>query len=113
MKMTKRLTIIANDIDKAEDLDYVNDTYDAIISSLCDYADIVSNLFFEKNEKLFLIKCTIKVCKEGDLLRILIFEFLSCIRQTENKIGLSISEADEGCPTGVIYKFYNFVPDKE
>ena len=110
MTMQKRVKINANNINKAQDKQYVFYTYELMIKSLYDYQDIVTKIFFDKTGGSFTLAFTLKICKTGDMLWILMKEFLSTILETENKVAISISEVDEGCKSGIIYKFYNYVP---
>ena len=111
--MQKRVKITANNINKAQDKQYVFYTYELMIKSLYDYQDIVTKIFFDKTGGSFTLAFTLKICKTGDMLWILMKEFLSTILETENKVAISISEVDEGCTSGIIYKFYNYVPTEE
>ena len=113
MTMQKRVKITANNINKAQDKQYVFYTYELMIKSLYDYQDIVTKIFFDKTDGSFTLAFTLKICKTGDMLWILMKEFLSTILETENKVAISISEVDEGCKSGIIYKFYNYVPTDE
>ena len=103
--MQKRINITADNISKAKDKQYVFYTYELMLKSLYDYQDIVTKIFFDKTCSSFTLSC-----KKGDMLWILMKEFLSTILETEDKVAISISEVDEGCKSGIIYKFYNYVP---
>ena len=108
--MKKRINITADNISKAKDKQYVFYTYELMIKSLYDYQDIVTKIFFDKTCSSFTLSFTLKICKTGDMLWILMKEFLSTILETEDKVAISISEVYEGCKSGIIYKFYNYVP---
>ena len=106
--MTKDIEIKARNIKKAHDKKYCFETYESILSSIFDF-DCVSNLKFDKDPDGFNIRCTLKVSKSADMLWILIKEFMSCIKQTEEQVELEISEREqEGI--GVTYKLYAYTP---
>ena len=110
MTMQKRIKITADNISKAKDKQYVFYTYELMLKSLYDYQDIVTKIFFDKTSSSFTLSFTLKICKKGDMLWILMKDYLSTILETEEKVAISISEVDEGCKSGIIYKFYNYVP---
>jgi len=106
--MEKDIEIKARNIKKARDKKYCFETYESILSSIFDF-DCVSNLKFDKDPDGFNIRCTLKVSKSADMLWILIKEFMSCIKQTEEQVELEISEREqEGI--GVTYKLYSYIP---
>ena len=74
--MTKELEINVKRIKKAHDKKYCFETYESILSSIFDF-DCVSNLKFDKDTDSFHIEFNMKVCRGGDLLWILIKEYLS------------------------------------
>jgi len=106
--MTKFIEIKARNIKKAHDKKYCFETYESILSSIFDF-DCVSNLKFDKDQDGFNIRCTLKVCKSADMLWILIKEFMSCIKQTEEQVELEISEREQD-GIGVTYKLYAYTP---
>jgi hypothetical protein len=106
--MTKEIEIKARNIRKAKDKKYVFETYESILSSIFDF-DCVSNLKFDKDEDGFNIRCSLKVSKSADMLWILIKEFMSCIKQTEENVELEISEREQD-GIGITYKLYAYTP---
>lgn len=106
--MTKEIEINADNIRKAKDKRYVFDTYENIIDSIFDF-DCVSNLTFEKDNNSFHIKFDLVVCKSGDLLWVLIKEFLSCIKQTEEQVQLQIDEVEPD-GIGMTYRLLKYTP---
>jgi len=106
--MTKEIELKARNIKKAHDKKYCFETYESILSSIFDF-DCVSNLKFNKDQDGFNIRCTLKVCKSADMLWILIKEFMSCIKQTEEQVELEISEREQD-GIGVTYKLYAYTP---
>jgi hypothetical protein len=106
--MTKEIELKARNIKKAHDKKYCFETYESILSSIFDF-DCVSNLKFDKDQDGFTIRCTLKVSKSADMLWILIKEFMSCIKQTEEQVELEISEREQD-GIGVTYKLYAYTP---
>lgn len=106
--MTKEIEINADNIRKAKDKKYVFETYESILESIFDF-DCVSDLAFGKDNNSFSIIFKLKVCKSGDLLWVLIKEYLSCIKQTEEQVELEISEREQD-GIGVTYKLFKYTP---
>lgn len=106
--MVKEIEVKANNIRKAKDRKYVFETYENIIDSIYDF-DCASDLSLEKTQDEFYIKFNLKVCKSGDLLWILIKEWLSTIKQTEEQVELEISEREQD-GTGITYRLYKYTP---
>ena len=106
--MTKDIEIKASNIKKARDKKYVFDTYENILDSLYDF-NCVSNLRFNKDNNSFNIRFDLKVCKSGDLLWVLIKEFLSCIKQTEEQVELQIDEVEPD-GIGMTYRLFKYTP---
>ena len=106
--MTKDVEIKASNIKKAKDKKYVFDTYESILDAIFDF-DCVSNIRFEKDNNSFNIRFDLKICKSGDLLWVLIKEFLSTIKQTEEYVELQIDEVEPD-GIGMTYRLYRYVP---
>lgn len=106
--MTKYIEIKARNIKKARDKKYCFDTYEdmlsAILQSGCAYRTT-----FEKDIDGFNIRTTFKICKQSDMLWILIKEYMSCIKQTEEQVELEISEREQD-GIGIVYKLYAYTP---
>lgn len=110
--MTKRIKIIVSHTAKANDKQYVEQTIDSIIDALHDFTNTVTHLFIDKDKDNLYVSFNLKVSNLGDLCWMLIKEYLSCLRQTEDKIDISIDEVEED-GTGTIYKFYKYIPNEE
>ena len=106
--MTKELEINVKRIKKAHDKKYCFETYESILSSIFDF-DCVSNLKFDKDTDSFHIEFNMKVCRGGDLLWILIKEYLSTILETEANVDIEITEREQK-GIGVVYKMYRYTP---
>ena len=106
--MTKELEINVKRIKKAHDKKYCFETYESILSSIFDF-DCVSNLKFGKDTDSFHIEFNMKVCRGGDLLWILIKEYLSTIIETEANVDIEITEREQK-GIGVVYKMYRYTP---
>ena len=106
--MTKELEINVKRIKKAHDKKYCFETYESILSSIFDF-DCVSNLKFDKDTDSFHIGFNMKVCRGGDLLWILIKEYLSTILETEANVDIEITEREQK-GIGVVYKMYRYTP---
>lgn len=106
--MTKELEINVKRIKKAHDKKYCFETYESILSSIFDF-ECVSNLKFDKDTDSFHIEFDMKVCRGGDLLWILIKEYLSTIIETEANVDIEITEREQK-GIGVVYKMYRYTP---
>ena len=106
--MTKELEINVKRIKKAHDKKYCFETYESILSSIFDF-DCVSNLKFDKDTDSFHIEFNMKVCRGGDLLWILVKEYLSTILETEANVDIEITEREQK-GIGVVYKMYRYTP---
>lgn len=93
--MIKRLTIKADNIIKCKDKNFVFYVYDQMIDSLFDFSNIISKLQFTKTDDQFIIQFNLKVCRDADLLWILIKEWLSLIVETELLINIKIIETED------------------
>lgn len=106
--MTKEIEINVKRIKKAHDKKYCFETYESILSSIFDF-DCVSNLKFDKDTDSFHIEFNMKVCRGGDLLWILIKEYLITILETESNVDIEITEREQK-GIGVVYKMYRYTP---
>ena len=106
--MTKEIEINVKRIKKAHDKKYCFETYESILSSIFDF-ECVSNLKFDKDTDSFHIEFNMKVCRGGDLLWILIKEYLSTIIETESNVDIEITEREQK-GIGVVYKMYRYTP---
>ena len=106
--MNKEIEINVKRIKKAKDKTYVFYTYENIINSIFDY-DCVSKLKFDKDTDSFHIEFDLKVCRCGDLLWILIKEYLITILETEANVDIEIMEREQK-GIGVVYKMYRYTP---
>lgn len=105
--MEKRLMVEVSNIGLANDKKFVFETFDNIINSLLDYEGIATNISFNKSADSFDIRFNLKVCKTGDLIWVLIKEFLSCVNQTEENVSIIINE-EEDSQYGTSYKFLRY-----
>ena len=112
MIMTKRVRLTIDNIKKADDRQYVNEIYESILNSLYDFENTISNISLLKSNDTSVITFNVKVSKMGDLVLVLIKEFLSCLLETEPNIGISISEIEEGERKGITYRFFNYIPEE-
>jgi len=102
--MDKTIRITIDNIKKAKDKKFVNETIDAIVDSLYDFSNVVSKIGLHREKEMFEINFILNVCKTGDLLQILIEQWLSCILQTEPKINVSIFSSEENDPYDIELK---------
>lgn len=106
--MQKRLELCADDINHARDKSFVNFVYESLIDIILSNSES-SDLDFCKNAKSFKISFNLRVSKEGDLLWMLCKEFMSLIKQTEEKVQLQINEIEED-GDGTTYKIFKYIP---
>lgn len=111
--MTKHIKLIVDRITKAKDKKYVNDTIDSIIDSLHDFPSIVEHIGLSREKDIFYIKFDMKVSKTGDLVFVLVKEWLSTIYETEPKLSISINEIEEDSDRGITYRFFDYVPNND
>jgi len=111
--MTKRIRLTCDNIKKANDKDFVFKTFDNMIDALYDFESVTSNLRFDKTNNSFIIMVTLKISKTADMLWVLLKEYMSLLRESENNINMSITEIDEGSDTGITYKIFSYVPVEE
>lgn len=105
--MTKKIKVIIENIQRAKDKHYVNDTIDAIVDSLHDFPNTISNIGLYRDKQTFYTTFNLKVSKIGDMAFVLIQEFLSTIVQTENKVDITIDSVEEN-NIGTTYKLFNY-----
>ena len=105
--MTKRIKVIIENIQRAKDKHYVNETIDAIVDSLHDFPNTISNIGLYRDKQTFYTTFNLKVSKIGDMAFVLIQEFLSTIVQTENKVDITIDSVEEN-NIGTTYKLFNY-----
>ena len=109
--MTKEIKIVVDNIQKAKDINFVNNTIDSIIESMHDFPKEVSKLSFERDKNMSFVKFTLRVSKTGDMIFILIKEWLNLCLETEPNLFISISEIEEKALTGTTYRFFTYVPN--
>ena len=109
--MTKEIKIVVDNIQKAKDINFVNNTIDSIIESMHDFPKEVSKLSFERDHNSSFVKFTLRVSKTGDMIFILIKEWLNLCLETEPSLFISISEIEEKALTGTTYRFFTYVPN--
>ncbi len=107
--MTKQITVTVTNISKTKDKKYIFETYENILNSILDFTSITSNVSFEKDKDYFKIDFMMKISKTGDILWILIKEFLSCIKETEDQVQITIDEVEQN-GIGMTYKLYRYTP---
>jgi hypothetical protein len=111
--MTKHIRLRIERITKCKDKKYVDDVIDSIIDSLHDFPNTVEKIGLCRNKDMFIVKFDLKVSKLGDLVWMLVKEFMSTIYETEPLIELSISETEDKAQTGITYKFFTYKPHEE
>lgn len=111
--MTKHIKLRVERILKCADKKYVNDVIDSIIDSLHDFPNTVERIGLERDNDTFIVTFDLRVSKTGDMVFILIKEWLNTIYETEPNAELSISEIEQDSKIGVTYKFFNYVPNDE
>lgn len=107
MQMEKQLMVEVTNINNAQDKKFCFETFDSIINSLLDFEGIATKIRFNKTDDAFDIRFNLKVCKTGDMIWVLIKEFLSCISQTEENVNIIINE-EENDQYGTTYKFLRY-----
>lgn len=107
MQMTKQMMIVGENLKSAKDKNYIQYTYDNIINSLLDYEGVATHIEFDKNDDTFKIKFNLKICKHGDLLLVLILEYLKTILETEDNVNITVNEQEQST-RGIIYRIYKY-----
>ena len=99
---------------KAKDTNFVNETLEAIVESLFDWPDTISNIIVDKNKEAFYVKFNLKCSKTGDLCWMLMKDWMSLIAETEEKLDISIDEAEQD-GSRMIYKFiaYRYTENRQ
>ena len=106
--MSKEIEIKVTNIKKSKDKKYVFETFENIIESLYDYS-CASNLKFNKDDNSFNIEFVLQICKSGDMLWILIKEWLVTILESEQYVDVEIKEREQS-GIGIVYKMYRYIP---
>lgn len=106
--MSKEIEIKVTNIKKSKDRKFIFETFENIIESLFDY-DCASNLKFNKDDNSFNIDFMLQVCKSGDMLWILIKEWLVLILESEQYVDVEITEREQS-GIGIVYKMYRYTP---
>ena len=110
--MTKRISVMVENITKAEDQNFVYYTIDSIIDTLYDWEGVVTQIHFDRTPSSFAIFFHLKVCKDGDLLWVLLKEFLSTILETEENVDITIDEVEED-GNGMTIKLFKYKAKNE
>ena len=111
--MTKKIKVIIDNIQRACDKRFIDEICNNILESLNDWNKEVSKIFFEKTKNTFIVKFNLHISKTGDLLSVLIREWLNLCIETEPKLFISINEIEEHSEKGVTYKLFSYLPNKE
>ena len=77
------------------------------IYSLLDYEGVATHIEFDKTDNEFKIKFNLKICKHGDLLLVLILEYLKTILETEDNVNITVNEQEQST-RGIIYRIYKY-----
>lgn len=93
--MTKKISLILEHLNKADDKQYVEETIDAIIESLYDFPSFVTNINLDRTRSEFRISFDLKICKTGDCILILCQEFLNTIIETEPNINITMLQTED------------------
>lgn len=110
--MTKKIRIVIDDVRKSEDANFVNETVNNIIESLYDHPKDVSKILIDKTRNSYIIEFQLRVSKTGDLIFILIKEWLALLLETEHNILISLTETEENADIGITYKFFIYCPSR-
>ena len=105
--MEKRVSLMIDNITKANDQNFVYYTIDNIIETLYDWEGTVTRVHFDRTPTSFAIFFYLKVCKNGDLLWVLLKEFLSTILETEENVDITIDEVEED-GNGMTIKLFKY-----
>lgn len=111
--MTKQIKVIIDNIKKSNDKNFIEEVCDNILESLNDCNKEATKILFEKNKNTFFVKFNLHVSKNGDLLYILIREWLNLCIETEPNLFISINEIEEHSEKGVTYKLFSYLPNKD
>jgi hypothetical protein len=106
--MSKDIQIKVTNIKKSKDRKYIFETCENIIESLFEY-DCASNLKFNKDDNSFNIDFVLQICKSGDMLWILLKEWLVTILESEQYVDVEITEREQS-GIGIVYKMYRYTP---
>lgn len=111
--MTKQIKVIIDNIQKSKDKKFIEEVCNNILESLNDWDKEATKILFEKNKNTFFVKFNLHISKTGDLLSVLIREWLNLCIETEPNLFISINEIEENAPKGVTYKIFSYIPNKE
>lgn len=111
MQMEKQLTIVGDNIKLANDKKYVFETYENMLNSLFDFEGIATKIKFDKTDNSFKLQFNLKVCKDGDLLWILLIEYIKTITETEDNVNIMIDEIEQ-TGKGTTYRLYKYKSNK-
>lgn len=110
--MTKQIKIVIDNIKKAKDKNFIDEICNNILDSLNDWENEATKIFFERDKNTFIVKYNLRVSKTGDLLSVLIREWLNLCIETEPNLFISINEIEEHAPKGVTYKIFSYLPEE-
>ena len=110
--MTKKITVMIDNITRADDPNSVYSTIDSIIEAIYDWEGIVTRVHFDRTPSSFAIFFNLKVCRDGDLFWILIKEYLSTILETEDHLDITIDEVEED-GNGMTIKLFKYKAKNE
>lgn len=110
--MTKQIKIVIDNIKKSNDKNFVDEICNNILDSLNDWENEATKIFFERDKNTFIVKYNLRVSKTGDLLSVLIREWLNLCIETEPNLFISINEIEEHAPKGVTYKIFSYLPEE-
>jgi hypothetical protein len=110
--MTKQIKVIIDNIKKAKDKKFIDEICNNILESLNDWEKEATKIYFEKDTNTFIVKFNLRVSKTGDLLSVLIREWLNLCIETEPNLFISINEVEEHSERGVTYKIFSYIPEK-
>lgn len=93
--MTKKISLILEHLNKADDTKYVEETIDAIIESLYDFPSFVTNINLHRTRSEFRIIYDLKISKTGDCILMLCQEFLNTIIETEPNVKITMLQTED------------------
>ena len=105
--MDKRISVMVDNITKANDRPFVYSTIDNIIEGIYDFEGIATRIHLDRSASSFAIFFNLKICRDGDLLWVLIKEYLATLLETESKLDITIDEVEED-GTGTTIKLYKY-----
>lgn len=111
--MQKHIKVTVDNIKKCKDKKFIEEICNNILEALNDWDRETSKILFEKDKNTFIVKFNLQVSKTGDLLSVLIREWLNLCIETEPKLFISINEIEEHAKQGVTYKIFSYLPNTE